>query len=416
MRDLRVQRGLTQAELAGKDFSTGFISLLETGRTRVSLRAAGILAQRLGVSVSDLMANSSQSERSVELLMLRGEQMLAAGNPAEAVESIRAALAQASGALRARALRAQGRALVELGQPRDALRPLEEATHAFEALGQRELASRTLYDRAFAHARLDEPGNALTLAIECETSMRARGIVDRTLELQLRSLLAAIFARAGDNESADLQAQRALSLADDVVDAQALASLYSTLAVTRQREGDLDAALGYARRSLQLYEELRRQHEVGQLWHNLAAIYLTRKDYAETEKALTRAERIAKESKLGSLEARLLSLRAQLATAQRQSEQARKFAQAAADHPAASARTKGKALLTLARLAASRKAPLAEARKAMEGAIKAYGSEPPRVRAEAHEAYAEMLAERGEWKAAYGEAKKTLELHRPTFR
>ena len=44
VRELRIAREMTQADLAAKDFTKGFISLLENGRTRVSLRAAEILA------------------------------------------------------------------------------------------------------------------------------------------------------------------------------------------------------------------------------------------------------------------------------------------------------------------------------------------------------------------------------------
>lgn len=55
VRELRTARRLTQAQLAGPDFSKGFISLLETGRTRISLRAAHVLASRLGVAVADLL-------------------------------------------------------------------------------------------------------------------------------------------------------------------------------------------------------------------------------------------------------------------------------------------------------------------------------------------------------------------------
>lgn len=54
--ELRIQAGLTQAQLAGHDFSKGFISLLETGRTRISLRAAHVFAARLGLHASDIVA------------------------------------------------------------------------------------------------------------------------------------------------------------------------------------------------------------------------------------------------------------------------------------------------------------------------------------------------------------------------
>jgi transcriptional regulator with XRE-family HTH domain len=55
LRALRQARGMSQVQLAGDDFSKGFISLVETGRTRCSLRAAEIFARRLDVSVPELL-------------------------------------------------------------------------------------------------------------------------------------------------------------------------------------------------------------------------------------------------------------------------------------------------------------------------------------------------------------------------
>lgn len=52
VRRWRMARGMTQATLAGKDFSKGFISLVERGHTRLSLRAAEIFAARLHVELS----------------------------------------------------------------------------------------------------------------------------------------------------------------------------------------------------------------------------------------------------------------------------------------------------------------------------------------------------------------------------
>jgi len=52
---------MTQAQLAGNDFSKGFISLVETGKTRMSLRAAGILAARLGIPLSALLSADDQA-------------------------------------------------------------------------------------------------------------------------------------------------------------------------------------------------------------------------------------------------------------------------------------------------------------------------------------------------------------------
>jgi tetratricopeptide (TPR) repeat protein len=407
---------MTQSDLAGADFSKGFISLLETGRTRASLRAAGILAARLGTSAPELLATSLDGGAELDLLILRAEQQLSAGHFNDALEFVARALPLAKGDLRARALRTQGRALLESGRAREGLTVLEEAGRAFEALGEREMVVRTAFDRATAHAHLDEPGNALVSALECEAALRAGTLVDRTLELQVRSLLAAAFTRAGDLESADLQARLALVLAEDVVDAEALGTLYSTISLGRQRQHDFSGAVGYARKSLALFEGLGRERAVGQMWHNLAAIYLEQRDYRRAGDAIERAERVAREAKAPSLEARLLGLRAELAAAQRRSAEAQQFAAAAIAHPAASAQTRGRSLLVQARLLAQGKSAGRRWRETFEAAITALSSEPPRIRAEAHEAYAALLAERADWKLAYEQTQLALRFLRPKLR
>src|SRR6266508_943283 len=73
VRELRTARAMTQAALAGPDFSKGFISLLETGRTRISLRAAHILAGRLGVEVTDLLASPTGDRQDLEDMGAEGE-------------------------------------------------------------------------------------------------------------------------------------------------------------------------------------------------------------------------------------------------------------------------------------------------------------------------------------------------------
>src|SRR5206468_1373074 len=93
------------------DFTKGFISLLETGRTRVSLRAAEILAQRLGVSSADLIAGGD-GEADLELALLRAEQQLSAGRAVDAIEVLERLANKATGSLRARAFRARGRSRV----------------------------------------------------------------------------------------------------------------------------------------------------------------------------------------------------------------------------------------------------------------------------------------------------------------
>ena len=122
-------RGLTQAELAGSEFTKGFISLLETGRTRASMRAAGILAARLGVSTTELIS-ADGNVPGLELQLLRGEQLLASGQAQEAIALLQPLVTRGDGPVRAKALRIQGRALVDTGQARAALEILERVARS----------------------------------------------------------------------------------------------------------------------------------------------------------------------------------------------------------------------------------------------------------------------------------------------
>ena len=66
----RLMRRMTQAELAGSDFSKGFVSLVECGRTRISLRAAGILAARLDVSLGALLGEIPATDTGLETALI----------------------------------------------------------------------------------------------------------------------------------------------------------------------------------------------------------------------------------------------------------------------------------------------------------------------------------------------------------
>lgn len=68
LRQLRVERGMTQRDLAGEDFSKGFISLVETGRTRMSMRAIEILAKRLEVTPATIIGEDPSYGRLAEQL------------------------------------------------------------------------------------------------------------------------------------------------------------------------------------------------------------------------------------------------------------------------------------------------------------------------------------------------------------
>lgn len=66
LRQLRQQRGLTQAEVAGEAITRNMLSLLEHDQAAASVKTLRYLSQRLGVPLSVLMEEASQEEMSLE--------------------------------------------------------------------------------------------------------------------------------------------------------------------------------------------------------------------------------------------------------------------------------------------------------------------------------------------------------------
>src|SRR2546427_5508622 len=55
IREVRTKLGLTQAQLAAPEFSISYISAIERGKIRPSLRALSVLGQRLDVPLTYLL-------------------------------------------------------------------------------------------------------------------------------------------------------------------------------------------------------------------------------------------------------------------------------------------------------------------------------------------------------------------------
>ena len=59
VRAARMAANMTQQELAGQDFSKSYISAVERGKMTPSLQALGILAERLGVTISYILGEEA---------------------------------------------------------------------------------------------------------------------------------------------------------------------------------------------------------------------------------------------------------------------------------------------------------------------------------------------------------------------
>ncbi|MEE1621393.1 helix-turn-helix domain-containing protein [Zafaria sp. J156] len=99
LRRLRIERGLTQSQLAGDAYTASYVSLLESGRRRPRPDIVAGLAARLGVDASELSGRSLPGPDKVRLVQLEllSRQQLAAGDLDGAFRTAEAAL-EGSGA------------------------------------------------------------------------------------------------------------------------------------------------------------------------------------------------------------------------------------------------------------------------------------------------------------------------------
>jgi transcriptional regulator with XRE-family HTH domain len=131
LRRLRVDRGLTQAQLAGTRLSESYVSLIESGRRSPTDEVVAYLAASLGCSVEALTGGAGLPDAATaEMLIRRGEWETNSGSPSQATEHLHAGveLARQLGltALAARGRLAMARALEVDGRLRDAIGLWEE--------------------------------------------------------------------------------------------------------------------------------------------------------------------------------------------------------------------------------------------------------------------------------------------------
>lgn len=409
IRTLRLARRMTQAELAGQDFTKGFISLLETNRTGLSVRAATIISNRLGISVDDLLRPAkSGAEGRAQLGLTQAEALFASGRHEDALRQTDA-IKGTTGVLRGRQLRLRGRAMIQTDRSPEAVALLDEALRLFRAGGEKALAARTMFDLAQASSKVGAYGEAINWALQCEHAINAGEVVDATLELNVLALLVSHFVTLGDLTSADLRIERAKRLAEDIADPWAVGGLYFDLAVARQREGDPEAALNFSLKALAAYEQMGIPAHLGNAWNTLAGVYVARRQFARAAEALGKAERIAEETSDGRLAAYVLQTWAELTLAQGKHEDAVRLAQASIDHAEAPERCRALSLLVKAEALAKTSASLRQVNDAFAEAVEALMPHGRNLRARAHQAHFEALAARGKPKEAETAARAAFE-------
>src|SRR5919201_6457226 len=135
LRALRRARGLRQQDLAGGEYSAAYISMLESGRTRASMKALDHISRKLGISVAELLGGVPQpNEAEARLEVAR---TLLAAEESERALSVLAGITDDSLTPRQHVarLRLEGRAHLQARDAKAAMPVLDRALKLAQQLG-----------------------------------------------------------------------------------------------------------------------------------------------------------------------------------------------------------------------------------------------------------------------------------------
>ena len=258
LRRLRRERGLSQRELAGPGVSYAYISRIEAGARRPSVKALRMLARKLGVSADYLETGSEirdTDERELQIADAELELRLAeVTDEAEAkLKRLRSdALAAGDAVGASRANIALGLAAAQGGRNSEAIDMLESG---LELLPVSASARPDVYATlGKAYAAGGHPRRAVELFERCLAEVSHETPEDLAAQVRFTTYLSYALTDLGDLRRAEEVLQDALGRAEEMTDAYSRVRLYWGIARLNEVGGRSAAALDYIRRAIALLD------------------------------------------------------------------------------------------------------------------------------------------------------------------
>jgi tetratricopeptide (TPR) repeat protein len=258
LRRLRLEKGLSQRELAGPGVSYAYVSRIEAGQRRPSLRAIRVLARRLGVSAQYLETGSmTTSEEEREIRLSDAELRLRLGEAiAGAEEAFHDVLREAR---EAGDLESATRAELGLGLAAARAGRNEEAVEHLERSVESPRVTPTSHPDVFitlgnAYLDLDRPEQAAELYERCLDELSAQEQDDTSARVRFGTHLSYALSNLGRFVEAREVLTDLTGRASAIVDPYARIRLYWSLARLAAMEGHGRTALRHLRRAIALLE------------------------------------------------------------------------------------------------------------------------------------------------------------------
>jgi transcriptional regulator with XRE-family HTH domain len=280
VRELRQAKGLSQQALAGDGISPGYVSLIESGKRTPSPAAVARLAERLGVSVNDLVAQPAQEpspavSQAAQLEINFARLALGNGSPDEALRTLgNLHLDELDSATACDAALVLAESLEKSGH-------VDRAVAVLEALVERCTREESWLTFAQASSALSimyiESGDTRRAASSAEaavSSVEAAGLTGTEEHVQLCSVLVFALVEGGDLMYASLRAEELIEIADRTGSARARGSVYWNAATVAHERGRVAEALRLTDRASVLLTQDASSRDIPRLRLNYARIRL----------------------------------------------------------------------------------------------------------------------------------------------
>lgn len=237
---------MSLAQVGGTDLSRSFLSLVELGRSRISLKALAIVADRLDLPMSYFLEGDIAPRGAAAELLLDGAQTHIERNDGEGALRMLDGV-EIPDSLKARSTLIRANALLLTERLREAIGEAEAGI----LLAQRQ--SDVLREAQFRYAigtalyrmgALDEAQMQLRQVLE---TLRGTQTEDPALRAQATVQLGHILHSQGNSEDAAKYYSQARDLFDRVTDLDAMAAVYSALSLVYEQKNDYASALHYSK-------------------------------------------------------------------------------------------------------------------------------------------------------------------------
>jgi transcriptional regulator with XRE-family HTH domain len=257
LRTLRIEHGLSQADLAGDLVSPSYVSLIEADRRSPERDVLDGLARRLGCSSLYLESGIAPEQITELRLKLQFAKIAQAnGSLAEARSQFRELTMTASGEIRHDAIWGLARTEEALGNLHESLTALESLLGPAR-LG--EPGSPGLLALHNARCRIYREAGDLARSIEVGEAalreVRELGLEGTEHEIRLTSTLVGSYQARGDLFSAERLASQVICRAERLGNRESQGRAYWNAAVVAAARGELPVALELATKTLALLSE-----------------------------------------------------------------------------------------------------------------------------------------------------------------